>query len=84
MSGPAEAPIYADLQQHDGGLWQTGSITFLVYMMIGFSATMGLIVAIVGIYMLIRRDVHSFFSLKKPDHRAHATGRLCCLTIFAT
>ncbi|KAK9841299.1 hypothetical protein WJX74_003433 [Apatococcus lobatus] len=56
MSSPDEAPEYADLSRHDGGLWQqAGSITFIIYMVIGFSATMGLIVLVVGGYMFIRR-----------------------------
>ena len=79
MSGQ---PVYADLQNHDGGgLWQqAGGVTFVIYMVsdvvsamllllslkivddwhflpaqvIGFSATMGLIVAVVGSLMFIR------------------------------
>ena len=55
LSSPSSAPVYADLQQHNGKLWQQpGSVTFIVYMAIGFGATMGLIVAIFGSYMLIR------------------------------
>ena len=70
MSSPDGAPVYADLSRHDGGLWQqAGSVTFVIYMVIGFSATMGLIVLIVGGYMLLRYRSHKH----KQNHLPHVS-----------
>ncbi|KAK9868703.1 hypothetical protein WJX84_004909 [Apatococcus fuscideae] len=73
MSGQ---PVYADLKNHDGGgLWQqAGGVTFVIYMVIGFSATMGLIVAVVGSLMFIRRCCYQRQQAPQQLPRARPAG----------